>query len=97
MVIDSVADLAANEHLRRIAAELRYVEAPSRLEDYYRHLRNAGRIMSDDLGLFPLFRPTIFLHTHRRLQRLGFNDDSQLDLSSCVLLDLPRPPQESAP
>jgi len=97
LIIDSVADMAANEHVRRIAAELRYVEAPSRPEDYYRHLRNAGRIMSEDLGLFPLFRPTVFVHTHRRLQELDFNDDNQLDLSTGTLMKLPRPAEDDAP
>lgn len=94
LTVDSMADLTTNEHLRRIAAELGYVETGPRLEDYYRHLRNAGRIMIEELGLFPLFRPTVFVHTHRRLLPLSFDADNRLDLSSVTLLQLPQPPPE---
>ncbi len=97
LIVDSVADMAAGEHVRRIAAELKYVESPPRPEDYFRHLRRAGRIMIEDLGLFPLFRPTVFLHTHRQLQDFSFNDDGQIDFSSGILLKLPQEPEADTP
>jgi hypothetical protein len=97
LVVDSAADMDSGEQVRRIAAELSYVESQTQLDEYYRHLRNAGRIMIEELGLFPLFRPTVFLTTHRRLQGFGFNDDDQIDLSSGIMLVLPRPDEEVTP
>ena len=93
LVTDTVPGLAANEHVRHIAAELRFVESPLRPEDYYRHLAIAGRIMIEDLGVFPLFRPTLFLHSHKRLQNIQFDADGRLDFSEAILVHLPKPPK----
>jgi MarR-like DNA-binding transcriptional regulator SgrR of sgrS sRNA len=89
--VDSVTTRPANEHIRRLAAELRFVESPRRPSDYYRHLDIAGRIMSEELGIFPLFQPTLFLHSHQRLQGVSFDTDGRIDFSRAVLIDLPQP------
>lgn len=91
LVTDSVAGLAANEHIRRLAAEFSFVESPRHPGDYYRHLHIAGRIMSEELGIFPLFQPTFFVHTHKRLQGVTVDDDGRCDFSRAVLIDLPEP------
>ena len=92
LVTDSLPGRVANEHLRRIGAELRFVESPPHPEDYYRHLDIAGRIMMEDLGVLPLFRPTLFLHTTKHLQNVRFDADGRLDFSRALLVDLPEPP-----
>jgi hypothetical protein len=94
LVTDSVSGSPANEHLRRLEVELTMVESAVRYDDYYRHLAIAGRIMSEDLGAFPLFRPTLFLHSHKRLQNVGFDRDGRLDFRSAVIVELPQPVEE---
>jgi hypothetical protein len=89
LAADTLAERTANEHVRRIAAELRYVESPRQPDDYYRHLEIAGRIMIEDLGVFPLFRPTLFLHHHKHLQGVAITDDGAFDLSRAYLIRLP--------
>jgi len=96
LVTDSVPGTPANEHVRRLGVELRVIESAARYEDYHRHLDIAARIMSEDLGVFPLFRPTVFLHAHKRLQNVGFDPDGRLDFSSAVIVQLPQPVEEQA-
>jgi hypothetical protein len=94
LTLDSLPGMLASEQVRRIAAELRYVESPTLPAEYYRRLDIAGRIMTDDLGIFPLFRPTVFLHRHKQLQNVVVTEDSELDFSRAVLVRLPAPPKE---
>jgi len=96
LVTDSLPGAPANEHIRRLGVELGMIESAVRYEDYYRHLDIAGRIMSDDLGVFPLFRPTLFLHSHKRLQNAVFDQDGRLDFRSAVIVELPQPVKETA-
>jgi hypothetical protein len=97
LITDSLANTLASEQVRRIAAELQYVESPELPAVYYRHLNNAGRIMMEDLGVFPLFRPTIFFHHHKYVQNVAFSRDGQIDLSGAILVHMPPPPVESEP
>jgi len=94
LVTDSLPGAPANEHIRRLGVELGMIESAIRYGDYYRHLDIAGRIMSEDLGVFPLFRPTVFLHSHKRLQNAGFDQDGRLDFTSAVIVELPQASEE---
>ncbi len=97
LVQDSMADMRANEYIRRIATAFRFVESPSMQSDYYRNLDAAERIMIEDLGVFPLFRPVAHLSTHQNLQGLEFDSDGRLDTSMMMKLILPDPPAEATP
>ncbi len=57
--------------------------------EYY--CRMAEQSLMYDLGLFPLFRPTIFFHASEMLKNYHFDDNCFLDLEALTKLKLPSP------
>jgi len=96
LVSDSVRGMRANEYVRRISTAFQFVESPSMRGDYYRNLDAAERIMIEDLGVFPLFRPMLHLSTRKNIQGLEFSSDGRLNASAMIKLILPDPPREAA-
>ena len=92
MVRDSVSGTSPAEYLRRIRLELKKMNASLTPEDSSRHLETVSRIMAEDLGLFPLFRPTLFVHTHKRLRNVFVTPEGRIDCSRAVIVRLPEAP-----
>ena len=59
-----------------------------------RYLELIERHMIDDLGLFPLFRPSVFVTTHKQVKGARFDRDGYLDLSSLRRVILPESGRE---
>ena len=92
MVRDSLSGTPPGEYLRRIRLELSELESSLYPEDSSRHLETVGRIMAEDLGLFPLFRPTLYIHTHKRLRNVALTSDGRVDCDSAIKVRLQQPP-----
>ena len=95
MTMDTLAGSLAAEQVRRISAEMRFIESQSLPTDYYRHLDIAGNILTEDLGVFPLFRPMVFLHSRKDLQNVRIGPDNELDFANAVIVHLPLVPTET--
>lgn len=92
MARDSVSGTPPAEYLRRINLELTELETSFNQEDSSRHLETVSRIMAEDLGLFPLFRPTLYVHTHKRLRNVTLTPDGRVDCGQAVIVRFPEPP-----
>ena len=92
---DAVVDTRPYEYLQRIEAELAQLRTSISSPDSARHLETVGRIMAEELGVFPLFRPTLYVHTHKRLRNVVVLPDGSIDCSAAVILRLPAPPKGS--
>jgi hypothetical protein len=53
------------------------------------YLKLIERRMIDDLGLFPLFRPSVFVTTRKQIKGVRFDSDGCLDLSNLRRVILP--------
>ena len=93
LAADSLSGHAVNENVRQMAAYFRFVESAPDEEEYYRNLEAAEQVAIDDLGVFPLFRPTLYLAVHRDIRQLRFTDDGALDTFSMRRVILPTPPR----
>lgn len=89
LVTDSVAGGSANENLRIGAGFADLIERAQNEQDYYSYLDRMSRLMINDLGVFPLFRPTTYFCSGQTLQGVRFNDDGLLDVSAAVKVVLP--------
>jgi hypothetical protein len=92
MVCDSLSGTPPAEYLRRIRLELSELESSLYPEDSSRHLETVSRIMAEDLGLFPLFRPTLYVHAQKRLRNVTLTPDGRVDCHSAITVRLPQPP-----
>jgi hypothetical protein len=86
---DSVKGSSPAEYLRKVDLELRGLNIALQPADSVRHLEALDRIMAEDLGVFPLFRPTLYLHTQKRLRGVTLTPDGRVDFSSAVKIRLP--------
>jgi hypothetical protein len=64
-------------------------EADSLKEAYY--LRRVERRLVDDLGVFPLFQPTIFVGTESMIKGIQIDEFGRVDLSKIRRVQLPSP------
>jgi hypothetical protein len=62
-----------------------------------RLLQRVDRILQEDVGAFPLFRPIIHVCAKVEIRGIKFDKDGRLDLRSIYRLKLPSDSQESAP
>ena len=92
MVQDSAAGSPPAEYLRRIHLEMRGLETSLTSEDSSGHLETVSRILAEDLGVFPLFRPRMFVHTHEALRNVVLSPEGLVDFSKAVRVRLPEPP-----
>jgi hypothetical protein len=97
LVRDSIPGLPTSEHLRRIAALFTLVERPPQPDDYYRNLTAAERIMTDDLGVFALFQPTVFLTVRQEIRGLSLDKNGRLAVEGLRRVRLPQPAPEVQP
>ena len=79
-----------------MTAYFRFVEQPLNEEDYYRNLEAAERLAIDELGAFPLFRPTLFMTVHKHIGGLEFGIDGRLESTDMIRIDLPGTESERA-
>jgi hypothetical protein len=89
MVRDTVAGSPPAEYLRRIGLELRGLDITLQPDDSVMRLEAIDRILAEDLGLFPLFRPTLFVHTRERLRGVRMTRDGRADFAGSVRVVLP--------
>ncbi len=89
MVRDSVGGTSPAEYLRRIRLELSGLVGSLNAEDSSRHLETVSRIMSEDIGLFPLFRPMLHVHTHKCLRNATITPEGRVDCSRAIIVRLP--------
>jgi len=92
MARDSVSGTPPAEYIRRISLELAELKTSLKPEDSSGHLETVSRIMAEDLGLFPLFRPTLYVHTHKRLRNVALTVDGLVDCGKAVIVRLPELP-----
>jgi len=90
---DAVVDTRPSEYLQQIETELAQLTRSPSYADSARHLETVSRIMAEDLGLFPLFRPTLYVHTQKRLKNIVVTPDGRIDCSAAVILRLPMLPK----
>jgi len=90
MVRDSVAGSPPAEYLRRIGLELRGLDIALQPTDSLQHFEAIDRILAEDLGVFPLFRPTLFVHTQKRLRGVTLRADGLVDFGAAVFVRLPQ-------
>ena len=95
LVGDSVSGLPTNEAIRIISSYFRTVSATRNQEQYYYFLHRAEEAMIEDIGVFPLFRPTLFFVAHKHLQGVNFDKSGHLDCSYLARLLLPSVHAES--
>jgi MarR-like DNA-binding transcriptional regulator SgrR of sgrS sRNA len=91
MVRDSLSGTPPGEYLRRIELELAQHRTSFSPAGSSRHLETVSRIMAEDLGLFPLFRPTLYIHTHKRLRNVVLTPDGRVDCDSAIKVWLQQP------
>jgi hypothetical protein len=96
LVLDSVPGGLANESLRIGAGLSELIETAQQEQDYYGYLDRMSRILVTDMGVFPLFRPTLYFSAGQTLQGARFDADGFLDFRAAVKVILPQP-QEVAP
>jgi len=96
LVRDSLSNTPPAEYLRRIHLELTGLERSQNPEDSSNHLETISRIMAEDLGLFSLFRPRLYVHTHKRLRNVTLTPDGYVDLGTALIVQLPPPPPGAA-
>jgi MarR-like DNA-binding transcriptional regulator SgrR of sgrS sRNA len=94
MQSDVIVDTRPSEYLQQIETELAGLKTSPSSADSTRHLETVSRIMTDDLGLFPLFRPTLYLHTNKRLRNVTLTPDGQVDCRAAIVARLPAPRRE---
>jgi hypothetical protein len=92
MTGDAVGGSAPAEYLQRINQELSRLETAPLLEDSSRCFETVSRIMAEDLGVFPLFRPTVFVHAHKRLRNTALNPSGLVDFSKAMKVRIPETP-----
>ncbi len=95
LVSDSVAGGLANESLRIGQGLAELIETARREQDYYNYLDRMSRSLVTDLGVFPLFRPTLYFSADKILHGTRFDADGFLDLGAAVKVILPPPPEEA--
>jgi hypothetical protein len=95
LVTDSIAGGLANEDVRISAGFADLIQSARSEQDYYSYLDRMSRLMVDDLGVFPLFRPTMYFCADKTLHGVRFNEDGRLDVSEAVSVILPEPPEET--
>jgi hypothetical protein len=95
LINDSIPGGTANENLRIGAGLAELIESATSEADYYRYLDRMSRLLITDLGVFPLFRPTVYFCADRTLQGVRFDADGFLDTSSAVKVIRPEPREEA--
>ncbi len=63
----------------------------------FHYCRLADRTLQSELGVFPLFRPTIYFVAGKNLQNARFNESGHLDIASLKKIILPEPGWEDQP
>lgn len=92
---ESVLDKRQKEALEFITGHLESIAESEDNTTKWRHHRMIDRILIDDLGIFPLFRPRLFFTHGDNL--LGVNSENCYDFSNLRKLILPEPEPEVAP
>jgi hypothetical protein len=92
MTNDAVNGSAPAEYLQQINHELSSLVTASLPEDSIRCFETVSRIMAEDLGVFPLFRPTLFVHAHQQLRNTTLDPSGLVDFSKAIKVKLPHTP-----
>lgn len=77
-----------------------YIESARQAEDVatcFHYCRLADRTMQHELGVFPLFRPTIYFLAGKYIKNVRFDRSGYLDLKVLTRVALPVPPWEQEP
>ncbi len=91
----SVLSPSVQEVLTRIDNFLALAGPAGHQDQYDHYCRLAAKSLSEDLGVFPLFRPHLFFHASERLTDCRFRADGYLELRALTKLNQPSP--ESTP
>jgi len=95
MVMDSIPGAPPNESLRICAGLAELVETAQSEQEYYEYLDRMSRRQIMDLGVFPLFRPTLYFSADITLQGVHIDADGFLDFTEAVKVIMPPPPEEA--
>lgn len=91
------AEISQKENLKIISD---YLEASQKtdkpdIKQKYYTLAEQGLIY--DLGVFPLFRPSLFVTCKKHIGNCDFDENGRLDYKNLIRLKLPAPEKESVP
>ncbi len=91
---DTAAGDIINKSLELAAVYLQSARCADHPKKEKHYLEKTERVLKEDLGVFPLFRPTVYFIANRALKGYRFDDDGYLDLTETVRLLLPVPNED---
>lgn len=97
LIFDTAANNPLNQPLRLAATLLADAENTSDSTQRLRLYQRVDRILQEDVGAFPLFRPIIHVCAKDDIRGLRFDKDGLLDLSNVYRIKLPTDSSETSP
>jgi hypothetical protein len=94
---DTVAGDIINKSLDLAAVYLQSALTADHPKKKVHYLDKTERVLKEDLGVFPLFRPQLIFTAARSLKGYEFDDKGCLDLTEIIKLILPQPAGDEKP
>jgi hypothetical protein len=84
-----VSSVSQREKIEMVRMYLESAERDSTEAGRTRRYHEAGQLLTNDLGVFPLFRPILFFHRRERLAGIEYDGHGRLTTSRLTRLSLP--------
>jgi hypothetical protein len=97
LALDTLAKASVNEPIRLAARLLTEIASCSDSIQKDRLLARVERILMEDIGAFPLFRPVLYVCAKEDIRGLCFDKNGRLDLSNIYRVKLPTDTTSGSP